>query len=54
MQDPNRPRSNDKSHMPANSMLYEKIIPAALLLMGILTVALILFAAAVLFGIVHF
>ncbi|MCL4528982.1 MAG: hypothetical protein M1282_06185 [Chloroflexi bacterium] len=53
MQDPNQPRSNDKSHMPANSALYEKVIPAALVLMGILTVALILFAAFVLLGVIH-
>jgi hypothetical protein len=50
----NQKRSqNSKSHIPENSVLFEKIIPAALVLLGILTVALILFAFAVLFGIVH-
>ncbi|MFZ1043263.1 MAG: hypothetical protein WAN58_18335 [Anaerolineales bacterium] len=40
--------------MPKNSLMFEKVIPLLLILMGILTVALILFAAAVLLGIVHF
>ncbi len=53
MQNPNQPHSNDKSHMPANSMLFEKIIPVALVFLGILTVALILFAAFVLLGVIH-
>jgi hypothetical protein len=35
-------------------MLFEKIIPALLIVMGIVTVALILFAAGVLLGIIHF
>ena len=43
-----------KSHMPENSVLFEKLIPAALALMGILTVILILFAAGVLLGIIQF
>jgi hypothetical protein len=47
-------RLTDRSHVPQNSMLFEKIVPALLILMGILTVALILFAAGVLLGILHF
>lgn len=43
-----------KSHMPPNSVLYERIIPIALGGMGILTVILILFAAGVLLGLVPF
>lgn len=35
-------------------MLFEKIIPALLIVMGVITVALILFAAGVLLGIIHF
>jgi hypothetical protein len=35
-------------------MLFEKIIPALLIVMGVLTTALILFAAGVLLGIIHF
>ena len=46
--------TNKKSHMPKNSLMFEKIIPILLILMGILTVALILFAAAVLLGIIRF
>ena len=44
----------DRSHAPENSLLFEKIIPALLIVMGIITVALILFAAGVLMGIIHF
>jgi hypothetical protein len=35
-------------------MLFEKIIPGLLILMGVLMTALILFAAGVLLGIIHF
>jgi len=45
---------NKKSYMPKNSLMFEKVIPVLLILMGILTVALILFATAVLLGIIHF
>ena len=45
---------NSKSRMPENSILFEKLIPAVLALMGILTVILILFAAGVLLGIIQF
>jgi hypothetical protein len=45
---------NSKSRMPVNSVLFERIIPAALVSMGILTVVLILLAAGVLLGIVQF
>lgn len=43
-----------KSHMPSNSILFEKIVPVLLILMGIIMLALVLFAAGVLLGIVHF
>lgn len=43
-----------KSHAPENSVFFEKIIPALLIFMGILTVVLILFAAGVLLGIIRF
>lgn len=46
--------ANKISHMPKNSLMFEKVIPVLLILMGILTVGLILFAAAVLLGIIHF
>jgi hypothetical protein len=47
-------RSNSKSHMPKNSIFFEKVVPASLLVMGIITLGLILFAAGVLLGIVKF
>jgi hypothetical protein len=49
----NLPRTS-KSHIPPNSILFEKIVPVALIVMGIVTVGLMLFAAGVLLGIVHF
>ena len=51
---PKRAPVNSKSHMLENSVLFEKIIPAALSFMGILTVILILFAAGVLLGFIQF
>jgi hypothetical protein len=51
---PKRTPIHSKSHMPKNSILFERIVPAALVFMGILTVVLILFAAGVLLGIVQF
>jgi hypothetical protein len=45
---------NSKSHIPQNSILFEKIVPIALISMGIVTIGLMLFAAGVLLGIVHF
>ncbi len=52
MPEPNRTHS--KSHAPENSFLFEKLIPALLVGMGILMLVLILFAAGVLLGIIHF
>jgi hypothetical protein len=43
-----------KSHIPDNSILFEKIVPALLILMGLITLGLILFAAGVVLGYVHF
>lgn len=51
---PNPTRTNDKSHMSGNSILFEKIVPALLIVMGILMILLILFAAGVLLGMIHF
>ena len=51
---PKRSPVNNKSRMPENSVLFERIVPAALVFMGVLTVVLILFAAGVLLGIVQF
>ena len=51
---PNETHTTEKSHMPKDSLLFEKIIPASLIVMGIITVLLILFAAGVLLGFIHF
>lgn len=45
---------NNKSHMPKSSLFFNKAIPALLILMSVITIGLILFAASVLFGIIHF
>ncbi len=50
----NQTPTKAKSHAPGNSMLFEKVVPVLLILMGILTIVLILFAAGVLLGIIHF
>ena len=43
-----------KSHMPGDSFWFEKVIPVSLIVMAIIMVGLILFAAGVLLGIVKF
>jgi len=45
---------NSRSHIPRDSVFFEKIVPALLVLMGVITLGLILFAAGVLLGVVHF
>jgi hypothetical protein len=40
--------------MPENSVLFEKIIPILLVGLGVITLALMVFAAGVLLGVVHF
>jgi len=51
---PDTTHATNRSHIPEKSMLFEKFIPALLVLMGVLMAALILFAAGVLVGIIHF
>ena len=48
------PPTTSKSRMPENSVLFEKVIPATLVFMGILTLTLILFAMGVLLGVIQF
>ena len=43
-----------RSHMPKGSLFFEKVVPVLLVLMGVIMVLLVLFAAGVLLGIVHF
>lgn len=40
--------------MPENSVFYEKIIPAALVFLGIVMVGLIVFSVAIIFGWIAF
>ena len=47
-------KTNSKSHIPQNSIFFEKIVPIALITMGIVTLGLMIFATGVLLGIVHF
>jgi len=47
-------KTNRKSHIPEKSLLFEKIVPIALIVMGVITLALMIFAAGVLLGIIHF
>jgi hypothetical protein len=44
----------ETNHIPQKSVFYQRIIPAILVFMAVLTVLLIVFAAAVLMGIVQF
>jgi hypothetical protein len=43
-----------KNRMPANSVFYEKIVPIILIAFGIVMAGLILFAAGVLLGLIHY
>ncbi|HMD90785.1 MAG TPA: hypothetical protein VKF38_16640 [Anaerolineaceae bacterium] len=43
-----------KSHMPAHSVFFEKIVPILLILLGVILVGMVLFAVGVLVGIVKF
>jgi hypothetical protein len=42
------------SHAPRESVVFERVIPALLIVLGVVMVLLILFAAGVLLGVVHF
>lgn len=49
-----RAPTTGKSHAPKDSVFFEKIIPALLIFMGVLMAVLILVAAGVLLGFIHF
>ena len=51
---PTQSRPNNKSRMPENSIFFEKMIPALLVVMGSLMIILILFATGVLVGLIQF
>ncbi len=46
-------RDTSKSHAPENSVMFEKIMPMLLILLGVVTIVLIGFAAALLLGFIH-
>ena len=46
-------RRNGQSHAPKDSVMFEKVMPVLLLALGLLTVVLIGFAAALLLGFIH-
>lgn len=50
----NPPSPVSKSRLPGKSFLFEKLVPASLLLLGVVTLVLILFALGVLLGLVRF
>jgi len=45
---------HSKSHMPENSFFFERAIPIFLVVLGLVMLGLILFAAGVLIGVVRF
>jgi len=47
-------RKDSKLYMPHDSYFFEKVIPWLLIGLGVVTFALIVFAAGVLLGFVHF
>ncbi len=46
--------AHGKSRMPDNSIFFEKVVPILLVLMGVVMIALVLFAAGVLLGFIQF
>ncbi|HXF86364.1 MAG TPA: hypothetical protein VNK49_13345 [Anaerolineales bacterium] len=49
-----RKHLNKPSRIPGGSFVFDKFIPILLIIMGIMTVGLILFAAGVLLGFIQF
>lgn len=47
-------KTNSNSHMPKNSVFFEKLVPIALVAMGVITLGLMLFAAGIALGVIHF
>ena len=42
------------THMPKDSILFEKVVPILLLILGLITLGMVLFATGVLLGLVKF
>lgn len=51
---PHPVRPSMKSRLPQNSFLFEKLVPALMIGLGLVTIVLILFAAGVLLGLIQF
>lgn len=50
----NPSKTRQASHMPEGSPFFEKVVPALLIFMAVVTVGLILFALSVLLGLISF
>jgi hypothetical protein len=51
---PNQAKVKVTSHrMPEHSLLYDRVIPAALVILGVVMLLLIVFAVGVLTGLIH-
>lgn len=51
---PPEERERRARRAPADSVFYDRIFPMVLIVLGIITVLLILAAAGILFGIIHY
>jgi hypothetical protein len=47
-------KPNRKSHIPQNSLFFEKVVPVALIVMCVATCGLMVFAAGAVLGFIHF
>jgi len=47
-------KTSNRSHMPKDSVLFEKVVPVLLVLFGLITFGLILFAAGIALGMIQF
>ena len=47
-------QSRDQVHMPANSVLYERVVPALLLILALVTAVILLVVLGVLLGLVPY
>lgn len=50
----NTTRRQGEVHMPANSLLYERVVPALLLILAFVTVVILLVVLGVLIGVVPY
>lgn len=48
------PALRGKSHMPVNSVFFDKVVPILLVALGVVMAGLVLFAAGVVLGLIKF